>query len=255
MPRSVRRTRPGPHSLLAELSPCAGLLACAIAAAFGCAPRQAPVAAPVPSLVAVRTLAPGIVFDMRYAGPNNFTGAPVPGYDAPECWLSPPAAEALAAVQRDLAQRKLGLVAWDCYRPQRAVTAFMHWAADPDQTGRARWYPNVAKSALVPESYIAERSGHSRGSTVDVGLVRHAADGRVEELDMGTPFDFFDPRAHTAAQGLSPEERKHRALLVEAMRARGFVNFDKEWWHYTLRDEPWPGTYLDVPVRTVSSPD
>ena len=232
-----------------------GLLACAIAAGLGCAPRHAPVPTPAADLIAVRTLAPGMVFDMRYAGPDNFTGAAVPGYDAPECWLSPPAAEALAAVQRDLGARELGLVVWDCYRPQRAVSAFMRWAADPDRTGRQRWYPNIAKSALVPEGYIAERSGHSRASTVDVGLVRRAADGHSDLLDMGTAFDFFDPRAHTAAQGLSSEQRANRALLVESMRARGFVNFDKEWWHYTLHDEPWPETYLDVPVRAALSPD
>ena len=220
--------------------------------AFGlgaCTPADRPTEPADPGLLRVRDLAPGIVFEMRYAGANNFTGEKVPGYEAPDCLLTRPAAAALAGVQSDLANRGLGLIVWDCYRPQRAVDAFMRWADDPDQRGRERWYPNVAKSALVKEGYIAERSGHSRGSTADLGLVRPDSDGTPQPLDLGTPFDFFDPRAHTDAPGLSAEHQANRQVLVQAMPARGFVNYPKEWWHYTLRDEPWPETVFDVPVR------
>ena len=128
------------------------------------------------------------------------------------------------------------------------LQAFMHWArADDDPGQKARWYPRVDKDALVPE-YIADSSGHSRGATVDLTLVRCDGDGRCEPLDMGTPFDFFDPSAHTDAP-VAPAQQANRQRLRAAMEAGGFRNYPREWWHYTLDPEPDPTLAYDVPVR------
>ncbi|TAA27140.1 peptidase M15 [Pseudoxanthomonas winnipegensis] len=200
-------------------------------------------------LVDVTTLAPDVRRDIRYAGAHNFTGRPVEGYDAPRCLLLAPVAQALAQVQADLRAQGLGLKLFDCYRPVRAVQAFMRWAADlPDQAMKPEFYPALDKTRIIPDGYVAEVSGHSRGATVDLTLVRCQADA-CTELDMGTPFDFFDPRAHTDAPGLSEAQRANRKRLVEAMARRGFANYPGEWWHYTFKPEPSPGVQFDVPVR------
>lgn len=200
-------------------------------------------------LVDVTTLAPDVQRDIRYAGAHNFTGRPVEGYDAPRCLLLAPVAQSLAQVQADLRAQGLGLKLFDCYRPVRAVQAFMRWAADlPDQTMKPEFYPALDKTRIIPDGYVAEVSGHSRGATADLTLVR-CHDGACTELDMGTPFDFFDPRAHTDAPGLSEAQRANRKRLVEAMARRGFANYPGEWWHYTFKPEPSPGVQFDVPVR------
>ena len=197
----------------------------------------------------VATLAPGIHVDMRYAGRNNFVGTPVTGYDAPKCLLLAPVAEALARVQADVAARGQALVVYDCYRPVRAVQHFMRWANDlEDQRTKTEFYPRLEKPQLL-DGYIAEKSGHSRGATVDLGLMRCDAAGACEQLDMGTDFDFFDTRANTASPEVTAAQRTNRQLLVDAMRARGFANYALEWWHYTLRPEPAPGTAYDFPIR------
>jgi zinc D-Ala-D-Ala dipeptidase len=188
-----------------------------------------------------------LVVDMRYFGHNNFVGERIDGYDHPRCLLSAPAANALAAVERDLAARGLGLKVFDCYRPQRAVAQFVRWAQRIDDLKRKReFYPDVDKRDLFKEGYIAERSGHSRGSTVDATLVRRA-DGR--ELDMGSPFDFFSPKSWPADTSVSAQAQQNRALLAAAMTRGGFRPYDKEWWHFTLLAEPFPDTYFDFPVR------
>lgn len=207
-------------------------------------------AAREPELVDLATVAPEVAVDMRYAGSDNFVGEPIPGYLAPKCLLTPPAARALARVQRDLAARGLGLRVYDCYRPQRAVDAFVRWTADAsDERTRARYYPRVEKSRLIEQGYIARRSGHSRGSTVDLTLVRRDASGGVSEVDMGGTFDLFDPISHTDAPAVGGPARRNRQLLREAMERAGFENLPEEWWHYTLRDEPYPDRYGDVAVR------
>lgn len=214
----------------------------ALALLAGCA---TPAHAQRDGFVNVSLLAPGVVVDMRYAGSNNFIGRPIRGYEAPVCWLSQAAAEALAQVQRDLEAFGHGLKVYDCYRPQRAVNDFVAWADDPnDRVNAARFYPHVAKSDLIPQGYIASRSGHSRGSTVDLTLVD--AEGR--ELDMGGEFDFFDPRSWPQDASITPEQRANRMLLRLAMQARGFRPYDKEWWHFTLENEPYPDTYFDFRV-------
>ena len=199
-------------------------------------------------LVDIATLVPDIDLDIRYAGTSNFLGARVDGYDAPKCFLKRAAADALAKVERALRRDGLRLRVYDCYRPVRAVRHFVRWAEDlDDERTKAQYYPSIEKSALMPD-YISPSSGHSRGATIDLGLLACRRD-RCEPLDMGTPFDFFDPRAHTDAPGLAKAQRKHRDRLRAAMAAAGFENYPMEWWHYTFRPEPTPDTAYDVPVR------
>jgi D-alanyl-D-alanine dipeptidase len=199
-------------------------------------------------LVDVAQLAPEVVAEMRYAGSHNFTGAPVPGYSAPVCLLLSPAARALAQVQEDLRAQGVRLKLFDCYRPVRAVKRFVAWAQDgADQRTKLEFYPRLDKAALL-NGYIAETSGHSRGATVDLTLMRCDA-VRCQALDMGTPFDFFDPRAHTDSPLVGPIQRQHRQQLLAAMSRRGFVNYPMEWWHFTYQPEPTPHTAYDVPVE------
>ena len=184
---------------------------------------------------------------MRYFGDDNFLGRPVAGYDAPACWLTREAANALASVQRQLATAGLGVKIFDCYRPARAVADFVAWARDPaDQKRKAINYPNVDKSRLFELGYIAERSGHSRGSTVDLTLIDLAT---KTELDMGGVYDLFDERSWPTDLRPTPQQRANRALLQSAMRAHGFRPLAEEWWHFTLNSEPHPDTYFDFPVR------
>jgi D-alanyl-D-alanine dipeptidase len=198
-----------------------------------------------PAFVDAATVIPNLVVDMRYFGTHNFVGMRVDGYEAPVCVLTQQAATALAAVQRDLSAKNLGLKVFDCYRPVRGVRHFVRWARDSDNSTKAEFYPHVAKSNLFREGYIASRSGHSRGSTVDLTLVSLPGN---QELDMGTPFDFLSPQAGVNAK-VSAEARSNRKILADAMRARGFMPYDKEWWHFTLRNEPFPNSYFDFPVR------
>ncbi|WP_372499613.1 M15 family metallopeptidase [Streptomyces lichenis] len=219
---------------------------------------------------ALRAVDPTVRQDIRYAGSHSFVGAPVDGYRRPVCLLTRPAAQALRGAQRRLLRAGYSLKVYDCYRPQRAVDHFVRWARDPaDQRTKGEFYPRVAKSRLFADGYIAERSGHSRGSTVDVTLVRlpaarpgppvpgkpgapchapvgeRAPDGSV---DMGTAFDCFDPLSRTADPRIGPVQRANRRLLVEALEAQGFVNLPQEWWHFTFAPEPYPGTVFDFPV-------
>lgn len=203
-------------------------------------------AATVPDLVDLASLAPDVRMEMRYATPDNFTGTRVDGYNARRCLLARAAAEALAALQRELREFGLKLVIYDCYRPQRAVDHFARWARDPTaQETKSRYYPNEDKALLFERGYIAERSGHSRGSTVDLAL----ADSKGRQLDFGTGWDFLDPLSATANPAVSAEARRNRLLLRAMMDRHGFDNYDKEWWHYTLRGEPYPDRYFDLEVR------
>ena len=192
------------------------------------------------------SIVPGLIVEMRYAGSHNFVGRPINGYEAPRCLLTQAAAAALAEVARDLAPRRLRLKVFDCYRPVRAVANFVRWArAIADLAGKTEFYPDVDKRRLFQNGYIASRSGHSRGSTVDLTLAQ--ADGH--QLDMGTPFDFFSPRSSPGSASVGAEAKANRALLAAAMQHRGFRPYDKEWWHFTLSHEPFPNTYFNFPVR------
>jgi D-alanyl-D-alanine dipeptidase len=219
-------------------------LSAALIAAFatqGAGAQERPAA-----FVDAATVVPGLVVEMRYAGAHNFVGRPIDGYEAPHCLLTRAAASALADVARDLSSRGLVIKVFDCYRPTRAVANFVRWARDlKDQKMKAEFYPVVDKRTLFRDGYIATQSGHSRGSTIDLTLAQ--ADGH--ELDMGTLFDFFSPKSWTADPSVGADPHKNRMLLAAAMRRRGFRGYDKEWWHFTLRGEPFPDTYFNFPVK------
>jgi D-alanyl-D-alanine dipeptidase len=199
------------------------------------------------TFVDAASLAPGLIVEARYATAFNFVGRPIEGYDRPICYQTKPAAAALAEVVADLKPRGLTLKVFDCYRPGRAVAHFLRWARNlGDEKMKPQFYPDVDKGTLFRDGYIAAKSGHSRGSTADLTLVRRA-DG--QELDMGTPFDFFSRRSWPSDRRVSVEAQANRRLLAEAMNKRGFRPYEKEWWHFTLRHEPYPDTYFDFPVR------
>lgn len=200
-------------------------------------------------MVDIHSLVPDFATDMRYAGEENFVGARVEGYEAPRCYLLRSVAEALQRVELALRKQQMRLKAFDCYRPVRAVQHFMRWGGDlKDQRTKAKYYPNLDKSVLLGD-YIAPISGHSRGATLDLTLMKCDAQGKCEPLDMGTEFDFFDVRAHTDAPGVTPEQHENRLLLRSAMQREGFENYTVEWWHYTLKPEPTPDLAYDFPVR------
>lgn len=197
----------------------------------------------------VASLVPDIALDIRYAGAENFVGRPVEGYEADKCFLHRRVAEALAQVERDLRAEKLRLKIFDCYRPRRAVLDFMRWAQDPnDLRTKTKYYPDLGKPALVG-GYISPTSGHSRGATLDLTLMRCDETDRCEPLDMGTGFDFFGPIANTDSPLATQAQIANRHRLREAMRKRGFENYPMEWWHYTFKPEPTPDTAFDFPVK------
>jgi D-alanyl-D-alanine dipeptidase len=207
-------------------------------------PGHAEESVDVPDFVSLARVAPDIRLDVRYFGTDNFVGTRLDGYEAPVCLLSRPAAEALKRAQATLAAFNLRLVVFDCYRPQQTVDHFVRWAKDLDDTRtKAAYYPHVPKEELFARGYIAERSGHSRGSTVDVS---------IDGLDMGTPFDFFDDSSHARNAEQPAQVRANRALLAQAMEGAGFRGIAEEWWHFTLNNEPWPDRYFNIPVREVT---
>lgn len=201
-------------------------------------------------MVDIHSLVPDMSEDIKYAGRDNFTGAPVDGYRAAKCFLLKPGAEALARAELALRKRHMRLKLWDCYRPTRAVAEFVRWAHDlGDQRTKGAHYPNVDKTELL-HGYIAPVSNHSRGATVDLTLMRCTDHGtHCEPLDMGTHFDMFDPRAHTDSRQVTATEHANRLLLRKAMRDQGFKNYPMEWWHYTLVMHPQPTVLYDVPVQ------
>lgn len=191
--------------------------------------------------------APEITSNARYAGKDNFVGVPVDGYRVARVVLSVPAATALRQAAAALAPFGLGLKVFDGYRPQSAVDHFVRWAADlSDTRNKADYYPRVDKANLFRDGYIAEKSGHSRGSTVDLTIV-NVADG--SELAMGTPFDFFGPESWPDDRRFAATVRANRALLRQVMRGSGFRPLAQEWWHFTLEQEPWPERYFDFPIE------
>jgi D-alanyl-D-alanine dipeptidase len=205
-----------------------------------------------PAFVDAASVVPGLEVDMRYAGTNNFVGAKIAGYEKPVCLLTKEAAAALAKAQIALASSGVGLKVFDCYRPARAVAHFVHWSRDlKDVKAKGDFYPDLDKRTLFRDGYISQRSGHSRGSTVDLTLVDilPGPDGKLRERDMGTPFDFFSPYSSPSDRRVNEEARSNRKLLADAMRKAGFVPYGKEWWHFTLAHEPFPQTYFDFAVK------
>jgi len=218
------------------------LLAASLTAGVGCAEENVPA-----DFVDAANVVPGLVVDMRYAGSSNFIGRPIEGYEEPVCILTLQAAEALAAAQTELKAYGLGLKVFDCYRPTRAVADFVRWAKDETDTKmKAEFYPDLDKSELFARGYIAERSGHSRGSTVDLTLVYLPYES---DVPMGTGFDFFSTRSWPTDAAQPSEVRAHRLLLSTIMQRHGFKPYTNEWWHFTLVDEPHPDNYFDFPVK------
>lgn len=198
--------------------------------------------------VHVDAVIPDIRIELRYSTSDNFVGRTIDGYRRPAAILTREAAAALRDVQRELAPFGLGLKIFDAYRPQQAVDCFVNWAGDmDDQRMKARYYPDVDKGKLLAEGYIASRSGHSRGSTVDLTIVALAPG--FPELDMGTPWDFFGSASWPDSPAVSAAQRANRLLLREVMTKHGFVPLAQEWWHFTLAGEPFPDTYFNFPVR------
>ena len=190
---------------------------------------------------------PDVLLDIRYYTTYNFVGARIDGYEAPVAVLTLEAADALKLVSDDMKQQGLRLVIYDAYRPQQAVDHFVRWAEDiADTRMKAVFYPGVDKADLFEKGFIARRSGHSRGSTVDLTLLDEKS-GTL--LDMGGPFDFFGELSHPDYTGVTPAQHANRMLLQSAMMKRGFKPLSTEWWHFTLVDEPYPKTFFDFPVR------
>lgn len=194
----------------------------------------------------VDDLVPGIRWDAKYATWDNFTGTPVDGYLANRIVGTRALCAALRAARDEAAARGFGLLLWDGYRPQRAVDRFIAWSEQPeDGRTKGRHYPRLERPEMIERGYVARRSGHSRGSTVDLTLF-HLDTGELAA--MGGDHDLMDPLSHHGAAGISAEETWHRDQLCTVMEASGFERYDCEWWHYTLRDEPYPDTYFDFTV-------
>ena len=193
---------------------------------------------------------PDIKIDLRYATKHNFVGTPIDGYLQARCILTDKAARALKEVQDELQAFGLSLKIFDAYRPQQAVDHFVRWARDVQDTRmKAEFYPDVEKENLFKEDYIAAKSGHSRGSTVDLTLTSRAARPTDPGLDMGSGFDLFGPESWPASLHVSANARAHRMLLQLLMKKHGFEPYPKEWWHFTLKNEPYPDTYFNFPVQ------
>jgi len=208
-------------------------------------------AGPLPEgFVYLEEIVPEIKTELSYFTNDNYIGERIDGYFAPRCILTKAAAEALKKVQDDLKPFGLGLKIYDAYRPQRAVDHFVRWARDlRDTRMKSKFYPEIAKKDLLSQGYIAVKSSHTRGSAVDLTLVSLGTEGIVRELDMGTGFDVFGPKSRPDNPSMSPAQRAHRLLLQTLMKRHGFNPYPLEWWHFTLRKEPFPGTYFDFPVE------
>ena len=184
-------------------------------------------------------------FDIRYYSPNNFTGNKINGYKAPRAYLTKEALAALAIAAEDLRNQGYRLLIWDSYRPQKAVDNFVAWINDPNDEGDKSFYPDLEKSNLLEGNYIAEKSGHTRGSTVDLTIIKK--DGSF--VDMGGTFDLFSEVSHPDYENLTEEQKNNRKILHDAMVKAGFVGIDSEWWHFTLENEPYKDTYFNFDVE------
>ncbi|SUJ04533.1 D-alanyl-D-alanine dipeptidase [Sphingobacterium spiritivorum] len=197
--------------------------------------------------VYIHKLIPNIQYDIRYAGNHNFTGKKINSYNKEIAILSKPAAKALKNIQRELNRKGLGLKIFDAYRPQTAVDHFKEWALIIEDTlAKQEFYPDTDKRDLFKSGYIAEKSGHSRGSTVDLTLIYIKS---KIELDMGSPFDYFGTPSHHDYTDLTGRQKENRQILKTIMEKYGFKSYQKEWWHYTLKDEPYPNEYFNFPVE------
>lgn len=229
------------------------ILACAALVLAGCTKETNPTM-DRSDFVVITDIVPDAILEIRYYSTYNFVGARIDGYEAPIALMTRQAADSLKVVSDELKAQGYQIKIWDAYRPQRAVNHFIRWAEDlSDTTMKAVFYPMVDKSLLFEQQYIMARSGHSRGSTVDLTLIDIATG---KELEMGSPFDWFGIESHPDYMGGSLKEDgkwgkiyKNRKILWDAMLRHGFTMIDSEWWHFTLANEPYPDTYFDFPIR------
>lgn len=199
--------------------------------------------------VYLKNVIPSIDVEMRYFGANNFIGEQINGYSKAEVITTKETAIALKKVQEELEKHHLGLKVYDAYRPQMAVDHFVSWAKIlGDTLKKNEFYPNVKKKNLFKEHYIASRSGHSRGSTVDITIIDLSTE-KKEELDMGSPYDFFGKESWVSNQNLTSKQIKNRKILQDVMKKYNFRNYLQEWWHFTLRNEPYPNTYFNFTIE------
>ena len=205
--------------------------------------------------VLVTDVVPDAILEIRYYSTYNFIGDRIPGYEEPVALLTRQAADSLKAVSDELLQLGYRLKIFDAYRPQCAVDYFMKWAKDvEDVRMKEYFYPELDKSVLVPQEYVAEKSGHTRGSTIDLTLFDMK---KEKEVDMGCTYDYFGIASHPdvlpgqeigAYEPINEEQYHNRMILRDAMLRHGFKPYDCEWWHFTLKDEPYPDTYFTFPI-------
>ena len=200
--------------------------------------------------VYLNDIAPDIKLDLRYFSTNNFVGEPIDGYLGNKCIISIEAAKALVKVQHDLGALGYGLKVFDTYRPQQAVGHFVRWAEDiKDIKMKHIYYPDIEKRYLFQQGYISSKSGHTRGSTVDLTIIYTERERKDNELDMGTPWDFFSPKSWPSSDEVTDLQKSNRMLLQKVMMKHGFQPIKEEWWHFTLKEEPFPDTYFNFPVE------
>lgn len=186
--------------------------------------------------------------ELRYLGDNNFIGKPINGYYNNCVIVTKETANALHKIQTVLAKKGLSLKVFDAYRPQQAVNHFVKWARVLNDTlMKSEYYPKVPKSELFKRGYIASKSGHTRGSTVDLTIVNLKTGN---ELDMGSPYDFFGIESHPFYKKIEKKQKENRMQLRSIMLANGFKPYDNEWWHFTLKNEPFPKTYFNFPIKS-----
>ena len=197
--------------------------------------------------VSVGEAIPDVLLDIRYYSSFNFIGERIDGYEEPAALLTREAAQALKEASREAMEQGFRLKVFDAYRPQKAVDHFVRWAKDPEDIRmKAFFYPDLEKKKIIPQGYIAEHSGHSRGSTVDLTLFDMATQ---QDVDMGGTFDFFGKLSHPDYSGVSEVQHANRMLLQSLMVKHGFRPLETEWWHFILDNEPWPDTYFTFSVR------
>jgi len=200
-----------------------------------------------PNFVYLKTIIPEIDLEIRYCSDNNFVGKPIEGYHAEVIIMTKPTALALKKVQTELKKRNLGLKIYDAYRPQRSVNHFIKWAKKINDTlMKHQYYPKVDKRNLFKAGYIASKSRHSSGSTVDLTIINLKTG---QPLDMGTPYDFFGEESWIDYNQINTKQQAHRQLLQKVMLKHGFRNYPKEWWHFTLKGEPFRNQYFNFPIE------
>ena len=193
----------------------------------------------------VYTVIDDAAYDIRYYSANNFTGDRINGYKAPIAYMTKESLKALSVAANDLRKQGYRLLIWDTYRPQKAVDNFVKWINSPENIGDKTFYPTLKKSDLLKGQYIMEKSGHTRGSTVDLTIIKK--DGSF--VDMGGTFDLFSEISHPDYKKITKIQKKNRKILHDAMIKAGFNGIDSEWWHFTLKNEPFPDTYFNFDIE------